>query len=107
MLLIDSITLSGRSGTRTARRALDVAVAVDAYGDYELLGLWRRPNRAQGGERWSPMLDELHYRGISAIEFIYCAPDSKLAETAEQVFPLAKVRPGVDALIENSLRSYE
>jgi transposase-like protein len=106
VLLIDSITLAGR-GTRTTRRALDVAVAITAYGDYELLGIWRRPARVQGAARWSPMLDELNYRGITSIEFICCSGGAELAEAAEQVFPLAKVRPGVEALMENSLRTFE
>jgi putative transposase len=106
VLLIDSITLAGR-GTRSTRRALDVAVAITAYGDYELLGIWRRPARVQGAARWSPMLDELNYRGISSIEFICASSSSELAEAAEQVFPQAKVRPGVEALMENSLRTFE
>jgi hypothetical protein len=107
VLLIDSITLSGR-GTRTTKRALDVAVGIDAYGDYELLGLWRRPSRSsQGPGRWAPMMDELHYRGISAIEFICTAGDEDLTDAADSVFPLAKVRHGVDALIQNTLRFYD
>jgi hypothetical protein len=106
VLLIDSVSLAGR-GTRSTRRSLDVAIAIDAYGDYELLGLWRRPARAQGATRWSPMLVELHYRGVAAVEFICCSAEAQLDDAAAAVFPLAKVRPGVEALVENSLRTAE
>jgi putative transposase len=113
VLLIDSITLPGKSA-RASRRSLDVAVAIDAYGDAELLGLWRSPRTprsasagasAQVSPRWSPMLEELLYRGIATVELIGAVnADDELAEAAGEVWPGVRVRPGVETLVENALR---
>jgi transposase-like protein len=91
-------------GSRVTRRAFDVAIGVDAYGDHELLGIWRRPARLAGAEQWLPMLDELHFRGIDSIEFIAAGEYEGLAQAALIHWAQAKVRPGVEILVENSLR---
>lgn len=103
LMLIDTFAVTIR-GSRVTRRAFDVAVGVDAYGGQELLGIWRRPARLAGAEQWLPMLDELHYRGVSAVEFIASGGDEGLASAAQIHWPQAKVRPGVANLALNSLR---
>jgi putative transposase len=113
VLLFDSITLPGK-GNRASRRSLDAAVSIDAYGDTELLGLWRSPRSLRGAAaarsaqvspRWSPMLEELLYRGITSVELIGAVSvDDDLAEAAAEVWPGVSVRPGAETLVENSLR---
>ncbi len=114
VLLIDSLTLPGRSA-RASRRSLDLAVALDVDGDAELLGLWLSPRSPRSGSadsgdtavslRWSPMLEELALRGVASVELIYSAsPESDLAEAAAEVWPGAKVLNDVESRVENSLR---
>ena len=116
VLLIDSINLPSKS-VRATKRTLDLAVAIDAYGEAELLGLWRSPKSSRPGSggvnadepqaspRWSPILEELLYRGVASVELISTlGGDGGLAEAAAEVWPGVQVRPGVEALVENALR---
>ena len=114
VLLLDSITLPGKSA-RSAKRSLDLAVAIDADGDAELLGLWRSPRSSRTGAaeaagalvspRWSPMLEELALRAVGSVEFIYARDgDEDVAEAAAEFWPAVKVNHGVETLVENSLR---
>ncbi len=111
VLLIDSITLPGKSA-RATKRSLDLAVAIDAYGEAELLGLWLSPRSSRVGSgdtpispRWSPVLEELLLRGVDSVELLYAASaDGELAEAAAETWPEAEIRPGVESLVENSLR---
>jgi hypothetical protein len=51
------------------------------------------------------MLEELNLRAISTVEFIYARDGAdELADAAAEFWPAAKVRSGVEALVENSLR---
>ncbi len=116
VLLIDSIELPGGSA-RASQRWLDLALAVDSRGDAELLGLWRSPRSSRNGHaasegagarvsaRWSPVLEELLGRGISAVESIcVLSGDGELAEAAVALWPAVQVRHEVEAPVENAPR---
>lgn len=113
VLLIDSITLPNRN-VRATKRTLDLAIAIGAEGEAELLGLWRSPRSARSlsadaqneppvSPRWSAMLGELRLRGIGSVAVIV-GPHGDLADAAAEFWPGVDVRDGVEFMVENSLR---
>jgi putative transposase len=102
ILYLDAIHLKIRTSGHVQNCAVYVALAINAEGKKELLGLWL--GEAEGAKFWLSVLTELKNRGvedilIAAVDGLKGFPDAIAA-----VFPATQVQLCIVHMVRNSLR---
>lgn len=102
ILYLDALHLKLRDNRHVQNSAVYVALAINAQGHKELLGLW--VGQAEGAKFWLSILTELKNRGvedvlIAAVDGLKGFPDAIAA-----VYPRTQVQLCVVHMVRNSLR---
>ncbi len=98
----DAIHFKVREEGKVTTKAAYTALAIDAEGHKDLLGIWI--GDAEGANFWLAVLTEIRNRGTEDI-FITCVDGLKgFPEAIESVFPRAEVQLCIIHQIRNSLR---
>lgn len=99
---LDALWVKVRDGAKVIKKAVYLAIGVDADGMRDILGFWIQ--KQEGASFWMSILDELKKRGVEDI-LIACVDGLKGFEQAIQaVFPTTVVQLCIIHVIRNSLR---
>ena len=102
ILYLDAIFIKVRDEGRVKNKAVYLALAINARGEKELLGLWIA--QSEGAKFWLGVLTELKNRGVDDV-FICCVDGlTGFAEAIESVYPEAIVQLCIVHMVRNSLK---
>jgi putative transposase len=102
ILFLDCIVVKCHQDRCVINKSVYLALAIDATGHKELLGLWIA--ETEGAKFWLSVLTELNNRGVKDI-FIACIDGlSGFPDAINTVFPKTKVQLCIVHLIRNSLK---
>ena len=104
MIFLDALHLKMRRERHVERCAVYVALALNAEGHKELLGLWVGDSEGEGARFWLSVLTELKSRGLE--DFLIAAVDGLkgFPEAIEAVYPRSLVQLCIVHMVRNSLR---
>lgn len=102
IVYLDAIHLKMRSSGHVQTCAVYVALAINAEGQKELLGLWI--GEAEGAKFWLGILSELKNRGVDDILIAAVDGLKGFPEAIEAVFPRTQVQLCIVHMVRNSLR---
>ncbi|MBX9573681.1 MAG: IS256 family transposase [Candidatus Obscuribacterales bacterium] len=98
----DALVVKVRDNQRVINKSVYLALAVNAFGEKELLGIWISEN--EGAKFWLSILTELKNRGVQDI-FIACVDGlTGMPEAIQSVFPKTWVQLCIVHMIRNSLK---
>lgn len=98
----DALVVKVRDNHRVINKAVYLALAVNIWGQKELLGIWISPN--EGAKFWLSILTELKNRGAQDI-FIACVDGLTGMEQAVQAaFPKTWVQLCIVHMVRNSVK---
>lgn len=90
IIYLDCLVVKVREEKSVMKKAVYLALGVNAVAQKELLGMWI--SRNEGAKFWLNVLTELKNRGLSRV-FIFCVDGlSGFPEAIETVYPEAKVQ---------------
>ena len=102
VVFLDAIFVKMREGGQVAKRAVYVALGVNAEGEKEVLGLWVADT--EGAKFWLHVLTELNHRGVEDV-FFFCVDGlTGFPEAIEAVYPQALVQLCMVHLVRASLK---
>lgn len=102
IIYLDCLVVKVREEKSVMKKAVYLALGVNAEGQKELLGMWI--SRNEGAKFWLNVLTELKNRGLSRV-FIFCVDGlSGFPEAIETVYPEAKVQLCIVHKIRQSLK---
>jgi transposase-like protein len=102
LVSFDCIVVKCHQDKRVINKSIYLALAINAEGKKELLGLWIA--ETEGAKFWLSVLTELNNRGVKDI-FIACVDGlSGFPEAINAVFPKTKIQLCIVHLIRHSLR---
>jgi transposase-like protein len=102
IVYLDAIHLKMRSSGHVQTCAVYVALAINAEGQKELLGLWI--GEAEGAKFWLGILTELKNRGVDDILITAVDGLKGFPEAIEAVFPRTQIQLCIVHMVRNSLR---
>jgi transposase-like protein len=102
IVYLDAIHLKMRSSGHVQTCAVYVALAINAEGLKELLGLWI--GEAEGAKFWLGILSELKNRGVEDILIAAVDGLKGFPEAIEAVFPRTQIQLCIVHMVRNSLR---
>lgn len=98
----DALMVKVRDNQRVINKAVYLALAVNAWGQKELLGIWISQN--EGAKFWLSILTELKNRGVQDI-FIACVDGlTGMEEAIQTAFPRTWVQLCIVHMVRNSTR---
>lgn len=98
----DALVVKVRENQRVINKAVYLALAVNASGQKELLGLWISQN--EGAKFWLSILTELKNRGVQDI-FIACVDGlTGMEEAIQTAFPKTWVQLCIVHMVRNSVK---
>lgn len=98
----DALVVKVRENQRVINKAVYLALAVDASGQKELLGIWISQN--EGAKFWLSILTELKNRGVQDI-FIACVDGlTGMVEALQSAFPKTWVQLCIVHMVRNSVK---
>jgi putative transposase len=98
----DALVVKVRDNQRVINKAVYLALAVNAWGQKELLGIWISQN--EGAKFWLSILTELKNRGVQDI-FIACVDGlTGMEEAIQTAFPKTWVQLCIVHMVRNSVR---
>lgn len=102
IVYIDALFVKIRDQGTVAKRAVHIAVGVNAEGERDVLGLWIE--KTEGAKFWSSVLASLRQRGVEDI-LILCADGlTGLDSAVEANFPKAIFQTCLVHMVRNSTR---
>lgn len=102
IVFFDALVVKVRENQRVINKAVYLALAVDANGQKELLGIWISQN--EGAKFWLGILTELKNRGVQDI-LIACVDGlTGLDDAIQTAFPKAWVQLCIVHMVRNSLK---
>lgn len=102
IIYLDCLVVKVREEKSVMKKAVYLALGVNAEAQKELLGMWI--SRNEGAKFWLNVLTELKNRGLSRV-FIFCVHGlSGFPEAIETVYPEAKVQLCIVHKIRQSLK---
>ena len=102
IVYLDAIHLKMRTSGHVQTCAVYVALAINAEGQKELLGLWI--GEAEGAKFWLGILSELKNRGVDDILIAAVDGLKGFPEAIEAVFPRTQIQLCIVHMVRNSLR---
>lgn len=102
VVYLDAMMVAIRDERVVKKRAVYVAIGVNADGERDVLGLWVQ--KSEGARFWASVLSDLRNRGVEDI--LFCAVDglSGFPDAIEAVFPQAVVQTCIVHLVRQSCR---
>jgi putative transposase len=98
----DALVVKVRDNQRVINKAVYLALAVNAWGQKELLGIWISQN--EGAKFWLSILTELKNRGVQDI-FIACVDGlTGMEEAIQAAFPKTWVQLCIVHMVRNSVK---
>lgn len=98
----DALVVKVRDSQRVINKAVYLALAVNSWGQKELLGIWISQN--EGAKFWLSILTELKNRGVQDI-FIACVDGlTGMEETIQTAFPKTWVQLCIVHMVRNSVK---
>ena len=98
----DALVVKVRENQRVINKAVYLALAVNAWGQKELLGIWISQN--EGAKKWLSILTELKNRGVQDI-LIACVDGlTGMEETLQTAFPKTWVQLCIVHMVRNSMK---
>jgi putative transposase len=98
----DALIVKVRENQRVINKAVYLALAVNAWGQKELLGMWISQN--EGAKFWLSILTELKNRGVQDI-FIACVDGlTGMCEAIQSAFPKTWVQLCIVHMVRNSVK---
>ena len=102
VLFLDCIFVKLRDNHMIINKAVHLALAINAEGQQELLGMWIA--KTEGAKFWMQVMTELKNRGVEDV-FIACVDGlSGFEEAINTIFPHTTVQTCIVHLIRNSLK---
>jgi putative transposase len=101
VVFMDALRVKIRDGGTVRNKAVYVALALNADGEKEVLGLWIE--QTEGAKFWLSVLNELKTRGVEDILIAVVDGLKGFPEAIEAVFPLTMTQTCIVHLIRNSL----
>lgn len=102
ILYLDALHLKLRDNRHVQNSAVYVALAINAQGHKELLGLW--VGQAEGAKFWLSILTELKNRGVDDVLIAAVDGLKGFPEAIAAVYPQTQVQLCVVHMVRNSLR---
>ena len=98
----DALMVKVRDSQRVINKAVYLALAVNSWGQKELLGIWISQN--EGAKFWLSILTELRNRGVQDI-FIACVDGlTGMEESIQTAFPKTWVQLCIVHMVRNSVK---
>lgn len=98
----DALVVKVRDNQRVINKSVYLALAVNVFGEKELLGIWISEN--EGAKFWLSILTELKNRGVQDI-FIACVDGlTGMPEAIQSAYPKTWVQLCIVHMIRNSLK---
>lgn len=104
IVYLDALYVNIKVGGRVSKRAVYVALGVNADGNKELLGLWIGDAAAEGAKFWLKVLTDLKNRGLQDILIACCDGLKGFPQAIESVYPQTQIQLCIVHLIRNCLR---
>lgn len=104
IVYLDALYLNIKVSGRVSKRAVYVALGINAEGDKELLGLWLGEAESEGAKFWLKVLNDLKNRGLQDILIACCDGLKGFPQAIEAVYPQTTIQLCIVHLIRNSLR---
>ena len=102
ILYLDCIVVKVHYEKRVINKSIYLALAINAEGRKELLGMWISEN--EGAKFWMSVLTELKNRGVKDI-FIACVDGLKgFPDAIRTVYPETKIQLCIVHMVRNSLK---
>lgn len=102
IVYLDALVVKVREDKQVIKKAIYLALGVNADGHKELLGMWISKN--EGAKFWLNVLTELQNRGLATV-FIFCVDGlSGFPEAIESVYPNARVQQCIVHKVRQSLK---
>lgn len=102
LVWLDGITIKVHKDKQVVQKSAFLALAVNAEGIKELLGIWIAEN--EGSKFWAQIMAELKNRGMKDA-FIFCVDGlTGFPQAIEAVFPKAEVQLCMVHMVRNSLK---
>lgn len=102
IVYLDCLVVKIRQDKQVLKKAVYLALGVDADGQKELLGMWISQN--EGAKFWLNVLTELQNRGLEHV-FIFCVDGlSGFPEAIESVYPNARIQLCIVHKVRQSLK---
>lgn len=103
-IFVDAIDVKVRDG-HVGNRPFYAAIGVDLAGRRDVLGIWAGTDgHGESAKYWMSVLAELKNCGVTDVFFLVCDGLKGLPESANAVFPLAKVQTCIIHLIRGTFR---
>ncbi|GAB10980.1 putative transposase for insertion sequence element [Gordonia araii NBRC 100433] len=103
-IFIDAIYIKVRDG-QVGNRPFYAAIGVDLTGRRDVLGIWAGTDgHGESAKYWMSVLAEIKNRGVADVFFLVCDGLTGLPDSANAVFPLAKVQTCIIHLIRGTFR---
>ena len=87
---VDCLYCSVKEDLRSVKKAIYVALGIDAQGIKDILGIWI--DTTESASKWCEIFDELKDRGVEEIFFVSMDGLTGLPEAVEKIFPQAIVQ---------------
>jgi transposase-like protein len=102
IVYLDCLVVKVREDNQIIKKAVYLALGVNADGHKELLGMWI--SRNEGAKFWLNVLTELKQRGLDSV-FIFCIDGlTGFPDAIESVYPKAKIQLCIVHKVRSSLR---
>ena len=102
ILYLDCIHVKGRDNHTIINKAVYLAIAVNMFGQKELLGIWVGKN--EGSKFWMQVINELKNRGVQDI-YVACVDGLKgFQEAINSIFPRTITQLCIVHMVRNSCK---